>query len=99
MPCTLVRKSDHFLLERRWCQFGPTFASQDLISEPETAPAGRIEGLNFLTARQSILRWYAVNQVTSFPVISNPEGIVFDGANIWVANGLVGVNAVTKGFL
>ena len=47
------------------------------------------------TAQQlAILRWYPAGQVASFPVGTDPEGLTFDGANIWVAN--TGSNNVTK---
>src|ERR1700736_3546180 len=42
----------------------------------------------------AILHWYAANQTTAFPVGSNPIGVAFDGANIWVAN--FSDNTVTK---
>src|ERR1700680_3023816 len=42
----------------------------------------------------AILHWYAANQTTAFAVGVNPEGVAFDGANIWVANN--GSNTVTK---
>src|SRR5437764_14650629 len=32
------------------------------------------------------LRWYPANTGLSFPVASSPYGIVFDGANMWVAS-------------
>src|SRR5581483_3245559 len=40
------------------------------------------------------LHWYGANQTTQFTVGNFPAGVVFDGANIWVAN-LAG-NTVTK---
>ncbi len=42
----------------------------------------------------AILRWYAANLTTTFSVGTNPVGVAFDGANIWVANR--GSNNVTK---
>jgi hypothetical protein len=42
----------------------------------------------------AILHWYGANQTTQFPVGNSPEGVAFDGANIWVTN--VGSNTVTK---
>ena len=32
------------------------------------------------------LHWYGANQTTQFSVGTFPCGVVFDGANIWVAN-------------
>jgi len=34
----------------------------------------------------AILHWYAANLTTKFAVGTEPEGMAFDGANIWVAN-------------
>ena len=34
----------------------------------------------------ALLKWYAANQTTSFAVGAAPNGVAFDGANIWVAN-------------
>src|SRR5260370_37411482 len=34
----------------------------------------------------AILRWYAANLTTTFSVGTNPVGVAFDGANIWVSN-------------
>ena len=42
----------------------------------------------------AILRWYPAGQAASFPVGTDPAGMAFDGANIWVAND--GSNNVTK---
>ncbi len=43
----------------------------------------------------ALLRWYDANQTgTTFTVGTNPSGIAFDGANIWVVNS--GSNTVTK---
>ena len=42
----------------------------------------------------AILHWYQVNRITRFAVGSNPIGVAFDGANIWVANN--GSDNVTK---
>jgi len=40
-------------------------------------------------------RWYTIRKrVTDFPVGNNPQGIVFDGAHMWVAN--EGDDTVTK---
>jgi DNA-binding beta-propeller fold protein YncE len=42
----------------------------------------------------ALLHWYQANLVTQFPAGTGPYGVVFDGANIWVANN--GSNKVTK---
>jgi hypothetical protein len=44
--------------------------------------------------RVALLRWYAANTTTTFTVGTQPRGVCFDGANIWVAN--YGSNSVTK---
>ena len=37
----------------------------------------------------ALLKWYNANRVpTGFPVGAGPLGVVFDGANIWVAAGI-----------
>src|ERR1700745_1204336 len=40
------------------------------------------------------LHWYQANRTTRFAVGTNPFGLAFDGANIWVANN--GSDNVTK---
>ena len=42
----------------------------------------------------ALLRWYGANQTTTFAVGSNPLGVAFDGANIWVVNNLS--NTISK---
>jgi hypothetical protein len=42
----------------------------------------------------ALLKWYPANQTTSFPVGTQPLGVAFDGANIWVTNNYDGT--VTK---
>src|SRR5271165_3660461 len=50
-------------------------------------------GVNY--EKVALLKWYAANQTgTTFSVGSGPQGVAFDGANIWVAN--AGSNNVTK---
>jgi outer membrane lipoprotein-sorting protein len=44
--------------------------------------------------RVATLQWYAANHSSNFPVGRDPHGIVYDGANIWVANEQG--NSVTK---
>jgi hypothetical protein len=34
----------------------------------------------------ALKHWYQINSTTTFAVGSDPAGIAFDGANIWVAN-------------
>ncbi len=67
---------------------GPTGATGP---QGPAGPSGT--GLNPL--RVAILRWYNANQIgQTFAVGSNPVGVAFDGANIWVAN--ENGNSVTK---
>jgi hypothetical protein len=49
---------------------------------PETVVSGRY--LNPLQV--ALLYWYPANRTTNFAVGSNPEGVAFDGTDIWVAN-------------
>jgi hypothetical protein len=42
----------------------------------------------------ALLHWYNANRTASFAVGSEPSGVAFDGANIWVAN--QNSNNVTK---
>jgi hypothetical protein len=56
-----------------------------------TAPLAQAQAAN--ANQVALLKWY-VNQTTSFPVGTQPFGVAFDGANIWVANDLS--NSVTK---
>jgi DNA-binding beta-propeller fold protein YncE len=42
----------------------------------------------------ALLKWYGVNRVTTFAVGTQPFGLAFDGANIWVAN--AGDDTVSK---
>ena len=34
----------------------------------------------------ALLKWYQANLTTTFKVGKKPLGVVFDGANIWIAN-------------
>jgi hypothetical protein len=35
----------------------------------------------------ALLKWYAASQSgNAFPVGASPQGVTFDGANIWVTN-------------
>jgi len=50
-----------------------------------------VAGGGFVGSRKSVmeialLKWYDTNKVTTFAVGANPNGIAFDGANIWVTN-------------
>jgi hypothetical protein len=42
----------------------------------------------------ALLRWYGANTVNTIPTGGAPNGIAFDGANIWVVAGPT--NSVTK---
>jgi hypothetical protein len=42
----------------------------------------------------ALLHWYNANLTTTFGAGTNPRGIAFDGANIWVVNSVS--NDVTK---
>jgi hypothetical protein len=34
----------------------------------------------------ALLHWYPANKTMSFPVGAEPQGVAFDGTDIWVAN-------------
>jgi hypothetical protein len=57
-----------------------------------TGPPG-LSGLAINPLQVALLKWAPYSGLT-FSVGSKPDGIVFDGANVWVANG--GGNTVTK---
>jgi len=72
-----------------------TIALKGLAQE---APAPRrfsgVTSSNNNPLQIAILHWYNANLTTSFSVGLGPEGVAFDGANIWVANQVS--NNVTK---
>ena len=51
-------------------------------------------GKFFNPLQLALLYWYPANLTTTFAVGSNPTGIAFDGANIWVTN--YGSNTVSE---
>jgi len=55
-----------------------------------SAPAGA--GVNF--EQIALLQWFPAYQSASFATGSNPDGLAFDGSNLWVAN--YGSGSVTK---
>lgn len=61
----------------------------------QISAAGPLSAIQRTPQQIALLRWYDANQTgQSFSVGSNPRGIAFDGANIWVANR--NGNTVTK---
>jgi outer membrane protein assembly factor BamB len=53
----------------------------------QSAPENVVAGVFSLNPLQvALLQWYPANLTTWFAVGTGPEGVVFDGANIWVAN-------------
>ena len=52
--------------------------------------AGQTVGQNLPPAinfkKVALLKWYAANLTTNFPVGSQPFGVAFDGTSIWVTN-------------
>ena len=61
---------------------GPQGNAGTAGSQGPTGPAGGI--VNFLAIAQ--LRWYGANQAASVTAGTAPQGVAYDGANIWVAN-------------
>src|SRR5499426_1420819 len=59
-------------------------------SFPGACPLPTLPNVNQL----ALLRWYGANTVNTIPTGGSPNGIAFDGANIWVVNGPP--NSVTK---
>src|ERR1700732_1797232 len=59
---------------------GPTALGQ---AAPFLAPAGVVTSTRN-PLQIAILHWYSANQTTAFGVGTNPQGMAFDGANIWV---------------
>src|SRR5258708_14099856 len=57
-----------------------------------SAPAPAAQSRNPQQIAQ--LKWYGANTTTNFAVGTQPRGVCFDGANVWVAN--YGSNTVTK---
>jgi len=66
-----------------------TFAAGQTF--PGTTPAG-VVGVNPLQV--ALLKWFPAYQLAAFPVGSDPTGVAFDGADIWVTNW--GNGTVTK---
>ena len=44
----------------------------------------------------AMMRWYGANLTTQFTAGTNPFGVAFDGANIWVTTEMGGIGVVTK---
>src|SRR5215467_1179657 len=59
-------------------------------SFPGACPLPTLPNVNQL----ALLRWYDANTVNTIPTGGSPNGIAFDGANIWLVNGPP--NSVTK---
>src|SRR5580700_3898313 len=57
-------------------------------------PAIEAPGARFNPLKIALLHWYQLNRTTQCPVGSQPDGVCFDGANIWTAN--FGDGTVTK---
>jgi len=69
---------------------GPAGANGTTGPDGATGPEGPAGpgGQGLAETRAALLQWYS----TTYPVGGAPEGVAFDGANIWVTN----INAVTK---
>src|SRR6266571_5308124 len=76
---------------------GPTGPAGAAGPTGSTGPAGPMgpAGASLNPLQIALLRWFDANTSgISYAVGTNPGGVAFDGANIWVANG--GSNDVTK---
>ncbi len=58
--------------------------AQEAGSRQQQPPSNGTRSPNPL--RVALLRWYEANLTTSFKVGNAPDGIAFDGENMWVAN-------------
>jgi hypothetical protein len=63
-------------------------------ASPVAVAAGGYVGGKKSPMEIALLKWYGVNRVTTFAVGTQPFGLAFDGANIWVAN--AGDDTVSK---
>ena len=61
---------------------------------PESTPLAGVTSSTQNPLQIAILHWYNANQTTQFIAGTNPYGVAFDGASIWVCNN--GSNNVTK---
>jgi len=61
--------------------------AQKAAGDPALLPAGNGAPPLSNPLKVALLKWYNANKVpTEFPVGKEPEGVAFDGANIWTAN-------------
>src|ERR1051326_7474509 len=61
--------------------------AQKTASQPTQVEAGNGAPPLANPLKVALLKWYKANTVpTEFPVGQGPEGLAFDGANIWSAN-------------
>src|ERR1700735_4490471 len=81
-----------FLLCCLEAQRGGSISASTALGDATSAAA--ISKVPFNVKDIAILHWYAANTTTSFSVGSGPQGVAFDGADIWVANS--NSNTVTK---
>jgi YVTN family beta-propeller protein len=87
---TVFHPSLFLLLLLPLLSVAPAWAqSTDGGTAPPAAPAQARNPLEI-----ALLKWYGANTTTTFAVGTQPRGVCFDGANIWVAN--YGSNTVTK---
>ena len=60
--------------------------AQQTAGVPAQPPTTLDAGAHLNPMKIAQLKWYIANSSTNFPVGSQPYGLCFDGANIWVAN-------------
>src|SRR5579864_3510288 len=71
-----------------------TLGALGTISDSQVSSDPAKSGRFFNPLQVALLHWYPANLTTTFTVGSNPTGIAFDGAHIWVTN--FGDNTVSE---
>ena len=63
-----------------------TQGQNEVEEAPQQSPLIGVTSSTQNPLQLALLHWYDANLTTSFGVGSDPVGVAFDGANIWVAN-------------
>src|SRR5579863_9545076 len=64
---------------------GPKGSDSAMLNKP-TLPPILDQGAHLNPLKIALLHWYLADAATFFTVGSQPDGVAFDGANIWTAN-------------